>query len=297
MVSLNAIAQTPAQTSAQTSHVEKHFPRADVLIEIGRLLREHRIAQGKTFEEVSHVVFIRPVFLQGLEAGNWEALPERVYVRGFVKAYGNYLGLDGAALAKHLTNGDCAQKQKRSRKRSPIRFQLRPIHAWLAYVLLVVGAVGGITQFLDGPSFAPAYPDFEPDFSRYQPEEPVIEDPPSPASNDLTSIAGVFPQLKEQAIEPIKHRVPEAPLAVGIQVIDNAAWVKVVADLETVFEGTLDPGEERAWMADASIRFRTGNAGSVILSLNGETLGKLGEPGQVQEQLFKLTRDGTVEIY
>ena len=42
---------------------------------------------------------IRTRYLRALEAEDWEVLPAPAYVRGFLRTYGQILGLDGEALA------------------------------------------------------------------------------------------------------------------------------------------------------------------------------------------------------
>lgn len=64
------------------------------------------------------------------------------------------------------------------------------------------------------------------------------------------------------------------------------SWVRTVADGTTVFEGFLNPGDKQMWQASKSLSVRVGNAGAVDISLNGRSLGKLGNPGQVYEHTF-----------
>ncbi len=105
----------------------------DVLVEIGSLLRKARSAQKVSYEEASRTVRIRPDFLRSLESGQLDGLPERVYVRGFIKAYANYLGLDGDALANRFASAAQLVPPPRQRKRrSPVGMQLRPVPAWSA---------------------------------------------------------------------------------------------------------------------------------------------------------------------
>jgi curved DNA-binding protein CbpA len=60
----------------------------------GDLLRRLRETRGLTLETLSHRTRIRRTLLESLEAERFEALPERVFVRGFVLAVARELGLD-----------------------------------------------------------------------------------------------------------------------------------------------------------------------------------------------------------
>lgn len=60
----------------------------------GDLLRQLREARGLTLAEVAGRTRIRQALLEHLESESFAALPERVFVRGFVMAYAHELGLD-----------------------------------------------------------------------------------------------------------------------------------------------------------------------------------------------------------
>jgi transcriptional regulator with XRE-family HTH domain len=70
--------------------------------QIGPTLEHARKERGLTLEEVEHATKIRKRYLVDLERENYGALPDAVYVRGFVKIYANYLGLDGEQLSREF---------------------------------------------------------------------------------------------------------------------------------------------------------------------------------------------------
>jgi hypothetical protein len=70
--------------------------------EIGRRLREARLARGEDLDQVARDRFIPAPYLAALEQGAFEQIPGRPYTATLVRAYGNHLGLDGAALAEPL---------------------------------------------------------------------------------------------------------------------------------------------------------------------------------------------------
>ncbi|MEL7083485.1 MAG: RodZ domain-containing protein [Cyanobacteria bacterium J06597_1] len=285
----------------------------DALVEIGSLLRKARSAQNVSYEDASRTVRIRPDFLRSLEAGQLDGLPERVYVRGFIKAYGNYLGLDGDALANQFASAaQLVPPPRQHKRRAPVGMQLRPVHAWIAYVALIVGAVGGIAVFLDrngtfelagsSPQASVRNDGFtgrDDPYSRASSDvalSPTSAEEVFPTLQDWTYIEGVFPSRDNSltAVAPPEEVVDG--LIVGIQVVDAASWVRVVADRETVFEGTLQPGFEQQWEADESVVLRAGNAGGVLVTLNNEDVGRMGGAGEVREQQFTLIAEGEVEV-
>jgi cytoskeleton protein RodZ len=66
---------------------------------IGSTLREARKRREIGLHEVEAATKIRGRFLRAIEDEDWDALPGEAYARGFVRAYANYLGLDGTRLA------------------------------------------------------------------------------------------------------------------------------------------------------------------------------------------------------
>ena len=70
--------------------------------EIGRRLREARLARGEDLDQIARDRLIPAPYLAALEQGAVEQIPGRPYTATLVRAYGNHLGLDGAALAELL---------------------------------------------------------------------------------------------------------------------------------------------------------------------------------------------------
>lgn len=65
------------------------------MFEIGATLREARERRQLTYEQVEAEIKIRAKYLRALEEEEFNSLPSGTYVRGFLRAYASYLGLDG----------------------------------------------------------------------------------------------------------------------------------------------------------------------------------------------------------
>ncbi|MGH3010126.1 MAG: RodZ domain-containing protein [Gaiellaceae bacterium] len=65
------------------------------MFEIGASLREARIKRGLSPADVHKAIRIRDRYLQALEEERWELLPGDAYVKGFLRTYADFLGLDG----------------------------------------------------------------------------------------------------------------------------------------------------------------------------------------------------------
>jgi hypothetical protein len=65
------------------------------VFDIGSSLREARLRQELDFPELEERTKIRPKYLRALEDERFDILPAPTYIRGFLRAYANALGLDG----------------------------------------------------------------------------------------------------------------------------------------------------------------------------------------------------------
>src|SRR5438045_3244748 len=62
--------------------------------ELGSMLREARERKGATLADAQQATKIRFSFLQALENDDYGILPPPFYIRGFIKTYATFLGLD-----------------------------------------------------------------------------------------------------------------------------------------------------------------------------------------------------------
>ena len=65
------------------------------MFEIGNSLREARLRQNLDFAAAEQATKIRGKYLRALEDEQFELLPAETYVRGFLRTYAEFLGLDG----------------------------------------------------------------------------------------------------------------------------------------------------------------------------------------------------------
>jgi len=65
------------------------------VFDIGSSLRDARVRSGLDFPDLEQRTKIRPKYLRALEDERFDILPAPTYVRGFLRAYADALGLDG----------------------------------------------------------------------------------------------------------------------------------------------------------------------------------------------------------
>lgn len=67
---------------------------------IGEHLKKEREAKGISLQEIANSTNISPRFLEAIEREEFEVLPGEIFVKGFMKNYAAYIGLDAAEISK-----------------------------------------------------------------------------------------------------------------------------------------------------------------------------------------------------
>ncbi|SFL12353.1 cytoskeleton protein RodZ [Nitrosomonas aestuarii] len=75
---------------------------ASVVQGVGHMLRNARIAKNMSVDDISRQLRISIHQVESIEKENFEELPGRTFVRGFVRNYANLMQLDAAAIVKLL---------------------------------------------------------------------------------------------------------------------------------------------------------------------------------------------------
>ena len=74
----------------------------DPAVEFGRILRLGREEKGLSIGEVAERLKLSAKQIEAFESGNYEGMPEGVFIRGFLRSYGRFLDLDEQAVSMHL---------------------------------------------------------------------------------------------------------------------------------------------------------------------------------------------------
>jgi len=252
-------------------HIQQE--QVEKLEELGSRLRQFRTEQSIPLEEVAAQTRIQARLLNAIEEGRLDQLPEPVYIKGFIKRFAEALGLNGTEFASGFPTGSGIQFVKPSWRHLPAA-QLRPVHLYLVYVFLVLGAVNGLSFLV----------------SRSATQGMKVEDYPQQAQQLPTPSTSAIknPQQKSEPLKPLilaQSSQNGKPVQVGVT-LKSQSWIRVVADGKTEFEGVLPEGTQRKWEAEQQLIVRAGNAGGVLVEFNDQNAKQMGAPGEVQEVTF-----------
>jgi cytoskeleton protein RodZ len=232
---------------------------------IGDALRSAREAQGKSLDDAAAATRIRSSYLEALEQERFGELGGSVYVKGFLRSYAGYLGIDPAPLLEAY--------RAQERPEAPL-FEHAP------------KAIGGLKTGRRGPNWLgvaigcvsiillvslwgllrPA-----PDQSDAQP--PFVTAPAPTRTRAATDPA------------PTTTRPARKDVTVTLR-YTGASWTRVTADGELAFEGTPGPNQRRTFTARRSLDLVLGYPAGVRLTVNGHDLGVADTSGNVWRQSF-----------
>jgi cytoskeletal protein RodZ len=125
------------------------------MADIGTTLREARIRARIDISEVEARTKIRAKYLRAIENEEWDLLPGPVYVKSFLRTYGDFLGVDSRLLVDEYkrryerpADQDLRPISARSRERE--RHRRRPRLGPIGAVVLVLAAVVVALFFIGG---------------------------------------------------------------------------------------------------------------------------------------------------
>ena len=240
--------------------------QGEKLKEITTKLKQLREQKGIDIEQIAAKILVRPVFLNALEEGRFEDLPEPVYIQGFIRRYGDAIGIDGTAISQEFGAIACPPPIPRDNNDANNKSNIY-IPLAVPYVLLIIGASLGLFYVL-GPK--PAEQTVSQSQYGANASEQKTEAKPKASTAEATSKPKPKPKPtpKPKPIEGVK---------ISLDVTDES-WVRVINYDKKVFEGTLQKGDKRSFDAKEKLVIRSGNAGAVLVSVNQNKPVPLGDP-------------------
>jgi hypothetical protein len=134
------------------------------VFEIGNSLREARLRRHIEFVDAEHGTKIRGKYLRALEDERFELLPSHTYIKGFLRSYADYLGLDGQLYVDEYNSrfvvgeedAPVARRVPAARARRSDRRESRIVLLALTAITIVTALVIVAWRF-GGPDEAPVH--------------------------------------------------------------------------------------------------------------------------------------------
>ena len=247
--------------------------QAATLADLGERLSQSRRQLDISLEDVAERTHIQTRLLKAIEEGRLKDLPESVYIQSFIRQYANAIGLNGLYFSSEFAkSGTPHQNRTPWLSKFPMFGQLRPIHLYFGYLVLVGLSIQGVSGLVSQSNTQPELS--QESLQKFKESLPPSTTPMGPNPKTL--------DIKPSASAPNQ--------GVGVRVtLTDQSWVRVVVDGQEAFEGILAEGTTRSWDAKKQLVVRAGNAGAIMVSFNNGKASPLGAPGTVQEVAFPPT--------
>ena len=226
-------------------------------LSFGHYLKAIRVKKGISLDEVSEETRIRIDTLRLIEKEDHDRLPSEVFVKGFLRAYAEAIGIDRGETVRRYTSSINAYQ---ATARSEADFAKLSTRFWL-HLLLSLGAMICIITL---SVFAMS-----------------VFHSPLQTDNQVNTNAGEDDNKNDSELESdLAGKPSEKSLLLKIITIETS-WIKVIIDGRKPKEYSLKPGDRLEFEAFTGFNLLIGNAAGVQLILNDKPIEVSGKRGQV----------------
>jgi transcriptional regulator with XRE-family HTH domain len=227
----------------------------------GDYLRREREYRHITLDELSKATKIRKFYLDAIERDEYKLLPGGSYLKGFVRSYAKYIGIDPDDTILRL---ESYLKQYEAKKTPvPVKQTIKKstgiyIIVAIAGILILI-ALAGVMK-------------------KEKKIETVKEVKKTEIVQKKEPVVTVQPETKTDVLSPEQQKNEKLRLTIKAK---EKTWVMVKRDNEKPFDVILWEGDVANWYAEERISLRIGNAQGVEITYNGIPLKNLGAKGEV----------------
>ena len=233
---------------------------------LGQELKRQRESRNISIDEMASSTKIVGRYLEALEQDRFDAIPAGFFVKGILRSYARYVGLDeDEVVEKYRAAGvlDGPAKPKAQAARAPDAVEKRKIMPWViagVAVLVVISVLSVLTR----------------------PRRPRVAKPVSkPAAALPHTRTEPAPAVEKPAPAPAPVKVEWKGLTMDIS-FQEETWLQTYADGALKIYGLFQPGEKATVQAEKEILVAViGNAGGMTFLLNGQPGKVLGRTGEV----------------
>ncbi len=242
---------------------------------LGIRLCELREAKGVSLDDIARSTRIGRRQLEALETGSWGELPAPVFVKGFIRAYCEFLDAspdEALELYREASGEPVKPERVQSAVHTPPSRRAGPLMISLVLFIALGTSLFALRIGLkSSPRPAPAMSG---------PARGEAGSAASSASIPVTTVPAV-------PVQPAPVPAGE-PKPAGQRLLIRAVeptWIRVQVDEGQVAEELLQAGAVREWTAARRFVLTVGNAGGLEVDLNGRRIPALGAKGAVIQRL------------
>lgn len=230
---------------SESDEKKKSTPSQEELqSEISRTLAKRRESRRLSLTEVSQQLKIRVPIIRAIESGEWNQLPGGVYLKGFLKRYTTFLGLNSDQLIEPYFNVSDEVEEEEVVEEGGTEASDRNARLWWVAIGLGVVLLMGLIKFLAV--------DYEQSVAKEAEASPVEKSDALAIGMEKTMTPA--PVLEEHTLEVFSA----LPL-----------WMRIVAEDRT-FEGFVPQATTWTWKGSGQFTIRLGHTNEISLSMDGK---------------------------
>jgi transcriptional regulator with XRE-family HTH domain len=251
------------------------------MFEIGNSLREARLRQGLDLAEIEQATKIRSRYLRALEEEQFELLPAQTYVKGFLKAYADQLGLDGDLYVEEFNSRYATWEEEQPIQRGrgggtwppPVRFASSAVLISLTAIGLATALVVLAWRF----------------GATGEPEDIPGVPPPAVEQNSKQATRAQKTKPRSQPAAQARRVTLVAVAALG------DCWLEVHRGSEAgefLYSGTLELGQRQKFTG-RRLWINIGAPANLVLRVNGK---RRPVPGSSEPHAVVVNRKGQISL-
>lgn len=228
------------------SDSKNKLAQKELVEEISRSLAKRRETQRLSLSEVSQNCKIRVPIIKAMESGNWEELPSGVYLKGFLKKYASFLGLDADNLVDPYFRVSEVHHEEEEPEQDIHEEESQESNSRLVWIFIGLGVVFlmGLIKFLAV--------DYKKETSH-----------PTQEGQEAIQPISLPETQKSPTPPPVQHTLTvftPTPL-----------WLRIEAE-DKKFEGFIPLASTWSWTGAGQFSIRMGHVNDVVMTIDGQTV-------------------------
>jgi cytoskeletal protein RodZ len=234
-------------------------------VSIGDALAQARSQAGLTITQVSQRTCIRETIIRGIERGDFSACGGDFYARGHIRSIARAVGIEPEELIREYDATHGAPQAIRAadvfEPATPIKLRERRSPNWSVAMIVVIALVIGYGVYRAVTAVA----------SPHHMAAATASHPRSSARPPARS----SPTPTAPAATPASHDV-----VIRLTAIEDC-WVEFTSSAgQYLSQAYVVGGSTKTWTFRHTVTMQIGNPGGILLTVNGQNLGRPGSPGQ-----------------
>ncbi len=272
---------------------------------LGDLLRETREQKNLSLDDVEKGTNIRKLYIKSIEEGNYEKLPGEVFLKGFIKTYGKFLGLDSQKLIEQY-------KQEKNTPNPAEEINIETKKEEVAPSPTEENKQQEKNSSTKTVNIQQKKENNIPKIDSFSANQEYLQSHKNNSKRNILLVVAILIVIIGAAVvflssqgssdtktttttetvtvtETENQAKEPAPIVSGAEVkavFNEDCWTEVKVDGKVVLSETVKKGNTLTWKGEKQVDVTVGNAGAVDVTFNNQPAGKLGDIGAVVSKSF-----------